>query len=281
MEDKNRELAKLSQVSWIIMSTKILRNSKQTLKLPRWRPLILLTQERQKETSHLERGLVNARDELLTARRQVTICHKLTGNLPHQKSPNNLISILIAVQVDDLEKEKEGLEEKIKELTRLVEEKTVDILVLSKEKKTMEQENSGKIAELILEKEKLMEDQKKVVLKLISDGQKEKEKTIRDIAMLKKDVEERDEKCNQLRIRLVEGERTIEKKSEELELVRVGQEEIRKRNEFRSNLEKSFESLQKQFQAKVDELERLKRELGHDDNKRRRTSNEIRHTSER
>ena len=50
---------------------------------------------------------------------------------------------------------------------------------------------------------------------------------------------------------------------------------------IRSNLERSFESLQKQFQAKVDELERVKRELGHDDNKRRRTSNEIRHTSER
>ena len=63
--------------------------------------------------------------------------------------------------------------------------------------------------------------------------------------------------------------------------VKVGQEEIRKRNEFRSNLERSFESLQKQFQAKVDELERVKKELGHDDNKRRRTSNEIRHTSER
>ena len=34
-------------------------------------------------------------------------------------------------------------------------------------------------------------------------------------------------------------------------------------------------------QAKVDELERVKKELGHDDKKRRRTSNEIRHTSER
>ena len=192
-----------------------------------------------------------------------------------------MISILTAVQVDDLEKEKEGLEEKIKELTRTVEEKAVDILMLNKEKKTMEQENSARVAELILEKDQLVEDQKKVVLKLISDGQKEKEKTNRDIAMLKKGVEEKDEKCNQLRLRVVEGERMIEKKTEELELVRVGQEEIRKRNEFRSNLEKSFESLQKQFQAKVDELERVKRELGHDDNKRRRTSNEIRHTSER
>lgn len=222
LEDKNRELAKLSQ-------------------------------ERQKETSQLERGLVNARDELLTAKRQV----------------------------DDLEKEKEGLEEKIKELTGVVEDKTVDILMLSKEKKSMEEENSAKIAKMILEKDQLVDDHKKVVLNLISDGQKEKEKTFRDIAMLKKDVEERDEKCNQLRIRLVEGERVIERKTEELEQVRVGQEEIRKRNEFRSNLEKSFESLQKQFQAKVDELERVKKELGHDDNKRRRTSNEIRHTSER
>ena len=188
---------------------------------------------------------------------------------------------MIIAQVDDLEKEKEGLEEKIKELTRTVEEKKVDILMVSKEKKSMEQENSARIAELILEKDQLAEDQKKVVLKLISDGQKEKEKTNRDISMLKKDLEDRDEKCNQLRMRVVEGERMIEKKTEELELVRVGQEEIRKRNEFRSNLEKSFESLQKQFQAKVDELERVKRELGHDDNKRRRTSNEIRHTSER
>ena len=32
------------------------------------------SQERQKETSQLERGLVNARDELLTARRQVMKC---------------------------------------------------------------------------------------------------------------------------------------------------------------------------------------------------------------
>ena len=191
------------------------------------------------------------------------------------------LRILTAVQVDDLEKEKKGLEEKIKELTSTVEEKTVDMLMLSKEKKRMEQENSAKIAEMILEKDQLVEDQKKVVLRLISEGQKEKEKTNRDMAMLKKDVEERDEKCNQLRLRVVEGERMMEKKTEELELVRVGQEEIRKRNEFRSNLEKSFESLQKQFQAKVDELERVKRELGQDDNKRRRTSNEIRHTSER
>ena len=169
----------------------------------------------------------------------------------------------------------------IKELTRTVEENKVDILIASKEKKSMEQEKSARIAQLILEKDQLAEDQKRVVLKLISDGQKEKEKTNRDMAMLKKDLEEREEKFKELRMRVVEGERMVEKKSEELELVRVGQEEIRKRNEFRSNLERSFESLQKQFQAKVDELERLKRELGHDDNKRRRTSNEIRHTSER
>ena len=74
----------------------------------------------------------------------------------------------------DLEKEKEGLEEKIKDLTGVVEEKTVDILMLSKEKKSMEEENSAKIAKLILEKDQLVDDHKKVVLNLISDGQKEK-----------------------------------------------------------------------------------------------------------
>ena len=228
----------------------------------------------------------------------------------------------VVAQVDDLGREKEGLEEKVKELARTVEEKTVDNLMLIKEKNTiekviimtvvvmlmlskkkniMEQEHGARIAELVVEKEQLTEEQKKVVLKLISDGQKDKEKMGREMSVLKKEMEERDEKCNQLRIRVKESERLIEKKTEELELVRiiiiiviiiiiiiiviiqvkVGQEEIRKRNEFRSNLERSFESLQKQFQAKVDELERVKKELGHDDNKRRRTSNEIRHTSER
>ena len=228
----------------------------------------------------------------------------------------------VVAQVDDLEREKEGLEEKVKELARTVEEKTVDNLMLIKEKNTIEkviimtvvvmlmlskkkniieQEHGARIAELVVEKEQLTEEQKKVVLKLISDGQKDKEKMGREMSVLKKEMEERDEKCNQLRIRVKESERLIEKKTEELELarifiiiviivitiimviiqVKVGQEEIRKRNEFRSNLERSFESLQKQFQAKVDELERVKKELGHDDNKRRRTSNEIRHTSER
>ena len=239
-------------------------------------------------------------------------------------------SFYVVAQVDDLEREKEGLEEKVKELARTVEEKTVDNLMLIKEKNTIEkvimmtvvvmlmlskkkniieQEHGARIAELVVEKEQLTEEQKKVVLKLISDGQKDKEKMGREMSVLKKEMEERDEKCNQLRIRVKESERLIEKKTEELELVRiiiiiviiiiviiviiiitiiiviiqvkVGQEEIRKRNEFRSNLERSFESLQKQFQAKVDELERVKKELGHDDNKRRRTSNEIRHTSER
>ena len=41
--------------------------------------------------------------------------------------------------------------------------------------------------------------------------------------MLKKDLEERDEKFKELRVKLKEGEKLLEKKTEELELVRVGQ----------------------------------------------------------
>ena len=62
-----------------------------------------------------------------------------------------------------------------------------------------------------------------MVLKFLSDGQKEKENTSRDILMLKKDLEERDEKFKELRVKLKEGEKLLEKKTEELELVRVGQ----------------------------------------------------------
>ena len=148
----------------------------------------------------------------------------------------------VVAQVDDLEREKEGLEEKVKELARTVEEKTVDNLMLIKEKNTIEkvimmtvvvmlmlskkkniieQEHGARIAELVVEKEQLTEEQKKVVLKLISDGQKDKEKMGREMSVLKKEMEERDEKCNQLRIRVKESERLIEKKTEELELVRI------------------------------------------------------------
>ena len=148
----------------------------------------------------------------------------------------------MVAQVDDLEREKEGLEEKVKELARTVEEKTVDNLMLIKEKNTIEkvimmtvvvmlmlskkkniieQEHGARIAELVVEKEQLTDEQKKVVLKLISDGQKDKEKMGREMSVLKKEMEERDEKCNQLRIRVKESERLIEKKTEELELVRI------------------------------------------------------------
>ena len=51
-------------------------------------------------------------------------------------------------------------------------------------------------------------------------------------------------------------------------------EESRKKTEFKTNLERSFESLQNQFQMKVDEIERLRKRLGIDDNKNRRPSKE-------
>ena len=46
-------------------------------------------------------------------------------------------------------------------------------------------------------------------------------------------------------------------------------EESRKKTEFKSNLERSFESLQNQFQMKVDEIERLRKRLGLDEQRRR------------
>ena len=50
-------------------------------------------------------------------------------------------------------------------------------------------------------------------------------------------------------------------------------EDVKKKTEFKSNIERSFESLQNQFQMKVDEIERLKKRLGIEE-KRRRSSKE-------
>ena len=164
----------------------------------------------------MERGLVSARDELLSTRRQVMWTQKDTKT---KEIVHLIIKPTLLWQVDDLEKAKEVLEGKIKELNKLVEQKNDDIVALSKEKVAMEQETSAKIVELKIEKEKLVEEQKRVVLKL----QKEKENTSRDILMLKKDLEERDVKFKELRVKLKESEKLLEKKTEELELVRVGQ----------------------------------------------------------
>lgn len=46
-------------------------------------------------------------------------------------------------------------------------------------------------------------------------------------------------------------------------------EDVKRKTEFKSNLERSFESLQNQFQMKVDEIERLKKRLGIDEKNRR------------
>ena len=55
-------------------------------------------------------------------------------------------------------------------------------------------------------------------------------------------------------------EEKFKEKDKENVVLRKSVEDNRKKNEFKSNLEKSFESLQKQFQMKADELERHKRQ---------------------
>jgi hypothetical protein len=176
-----------------------------------------------------------------------------------------------------MEKEKEVFEEKFEDMTRVIEVKTREILKLTKEKKATEEEMKAKLSHLVVEKELIEEEQKKIIRKVSGERQKETTKLSQNILQLREELEARQGECTELQRKVKEGERRAEKKSEELELVRQGQEEIRKKNEFRSNLERSFESLQKQFHAKADELERVKKELGHDGNKRRRTSKEIRH----
>ena len=67
-------------------------------------------------------------------------------------------------------------------------------------------------------------------------------------------------------------ERNIAIKEQEVVSLKNSVDDTKKKNEFKSNIERSFESLQKQYQMKVDELERLKKQIGNDE-KKRPTSN--------
>ena len=76
MEDKNRELAKFSEVRFKMLS--LIDDyvcDKKSNSVANYKKL---SQERHKETSQLERGLVSARDELLSTRRQVMWTQKDT-----------------------------------------------------------------------------------------------------------------------------------------------------------------------------------------------------------
>ena len=59
-------------------------------------------------------------------------------------------------------------------------------------------------------------------------------------------------------------EKAFALKEQEATSLRKSVDETKRKNEFKSNLERSFESLQKQYQMKADELERVKKYLEKD-----------------
>ena len=75
-EDKNREFAKLSEVGFRILS--LINHYVCDIRVNQMQTTKKLSQERHKETSQLERGLVSARGELLSTRRQVMWTQKDT-----------------------------------------------------------------------------------------------------------------------------------------------------------------------------------------------------------
>ena len=59
-------------------------------------------------------------------------------------------------------------------------------------------------------------------------------------------------------------EKAFASKEQEATSLRKSVDETKRKNELKSNLERSFESLQKQYQMKADELERVKKYLEKD-----------------
>ena len=117
-----------------------------------------------------------------------------------------------------------------------------------------------------------MEEKDKELKRMFNEHKKEVAKITENLLTSKKELGAAKEQLMSIQTIQQDYENTLAMKEQEVRSLKKSIDETKMKNEFKSNVERSFESLQKQFQTKVDELERLKRHLGSDE-KKRRTSN--------
>jgi len=243
IDDKNREITLLiehknKEVSNVIQERKrsLDEKSKEVSKI---------TQEKDKEILKLSQSLAFSKEDLLNSK-------KITG---------------------DFEIKQKELEESLEKLQKCVNEKEKQIKQMEKEMKLSEDEKGIVVTKIQYEKENVMAEKNREI-KAITDGhKKEVSRLMEDCSHSKLEAARFRDEIEHMQTKQDSLEKQLSQKENVIFNLQKSLEESRKKTEFKTNLERSFESLQNQFQMKVDEIERLRKRLGLDE-KRRRPSKE-------
>ena len=167
-----------------------------------------------------------------------------------------------------MESKNEALEEKLKEMNININGKIKEVVRLQKEKKDSQEQNTLQMSKMQQDSDFEVEEKNKAIQRMNNENRKEVTKlsetlvaTINELAVTKQQL-------TNLQTLQLKFEKNIAIKEQEVVALKKSVDDSKKKNEFKSNIERSFESLQKQYQMKVDELERLKRRIGNDEKKR-------------
>ena len=242
IEEKEREINMLienknKEVSNVIQERKrsLDEKSKEVSKI---------VQEKQKEASKMTLALKNMKEDLDNTKKNIA----------------------------EMEGKNKALEEKHKEINININEKSKEVMRLQKEKKDSQEENILKVSKIRRDSDFEVEEKNKVIQRMNNENRKEVTKISETLVATKTELAVTKEQLTSLQTLQLKFEKNIVIKEQEVVSLKKSVDDTKKKNEFKSNIERSFESLQKQYQMKVDELERLKKQIGNDE-KKRRTSN--------
>ena len=279
IDEKNREINLLienknKEVSNVIQERKrsLDEKSKEVSKI---------TQDKDREILKLSQALAVSKEELLSSKR-------------------------LAENIDTKNSE---MKERLEKLQKSFNEKEKQIKQIEKEMKLSEDEKGIIVAKINYEKESLLTEKNREIKILTDDYKKEFSKFQESVSNSKLELSIVSEKLDQMKtekeilgktknkyhflfifccsvkldkcftskiqglnshnVHFLFTEHQLLQKENIISNLQHSLEESRKKTEFKSNLERSFESLQNQFQMKVDEIERLRKRLGLDEQRRR------------
>ena len=166
--------------------------------------------------------------------------------------------------ISEMDNKNKALEENIKAIEKSLRDKSREIVKLQNEKKDNHEEHVFKINQMRQDQEKLSQEKDKELKRISVENQNEVSKITEALMVAHDELSVTKEEIIRFKEIQTKLENAFASKEQEATSLRKSVDETKRKNEFKSNLERSFESLQKQYQMKADELERVKKYLEKD-----------------
>ena len=174
-----------------------------------------------------------------------------------------------------MENKNQVLDENIRRMDKSIRDKSTEIVKLQNEKKGNYEEYVCKINQMQQNQEIVTMEKDKEIKRINIGNQKEISKLREALMVAHDELSATKEDIIRFKETQTKLEKDLATKEEESLSLRKSVDETKKKNEFKSNLERSFESLQKQFQMKADELERVKKYLEKDERRKLSICNKL------